>query len=104
MTGGWVAVVVIGVATTAIKGAGPVLLGGRPLPPRLLGVVSLLAPALLAALIATTTFGVDQRLVLDARILGVAAAAVAVAARLPVLGVVLVAAVVTALARAAGLS
>jgi branched-subunit amino acid transport protein len=104
MSGGWIAVIAIGIATVATKAAGPVLLGGRPLPPRLLGVVSLLAPALLAALIATLTLGGDQRLVLDARILGVIAAVVAIAARLPVIGVVLVAAAVTGVARAAGLS
>ena len=104
MSSGWIAVFAIGIATVVIKAAGPVLLGGRPLPPRLLGVVSLLAPALLAALIATLTLGGDHRLVLDARILGVIAAAVAIAARLPVIGVVLVAAVVTGVARAAGIS
>ena len=37
------------IVTAAIKSAGPVILGGRELPVRFLGVVSLLAPALLAA-------------------------------------------------------
>jgi branched-subunit amino acid transport protein len=41
------------VVTAAIKGAGPFALGGRDLHPRLLGVVVLLAPALLAALVVT---------------------------------------------------
>ena len=48
-------------APIAIKGAGPVVLGGRPMPPRLIGVISLLAPALLAALVATLTFGKGPR-------------------------------------------
>ena len=33
----WTVVVVVGIATIAIKALGPVLLGGRPLPPRLAG-------------------------------------------------------------------
>jgi branched-subunit amino acid transport protein len=100
----WLVVVVTGVATLAIKAAGPILLGGRPLPPRLDGAVSLLAPALLAALVAVNTFAVStpegQELVLDARVLGVAAAAVAIRLKAPVLVVVVIAAAVTAIARA----
>ena len=42
----WLVVLVTGIATLAIKAAGPVLLGGRPLPARLDGVVTLLGPAL----------------------------------------------------------
>jgi branched chain amino acid efflux pump len=98
----WVVVVVVGVATIAIKALGPVLLGGRPLPARIGGVVGLLAPALLAALVAINTFGAGQRLTADARVLGVAAAAVALRLRAPVLVVVVVAAAVTAITRAAG--
>ena len=100
MTVGWWTVVLIGVATIAIKGAGPVLLGGKPLPPRLGGVIGLLAPALLAALVAISTFGGERALVLDERALGVAAAGVAVGFKAPPLVVVVVAATVTALARA----
>lgn len=100
---GWLAVLAIGLATMVIKSAGPVVLGGRPMPSRLAGVVALLAPALLMALVATATFARGQALVLDARAIGVGAAAVAVAARAPMLLVVVLAAVVTALARLAGL-
>jgi branched-subunit amino acid transport protein len=57
MSEAWWTVVLVGVATIAIKGAGPVLLGGKPLPPRLGRVIGLLAPALLAALVAISTFG-----------------------------------------------
>jgi branched chain amino acid efflux pump len=46
-------VIVVGVVTVGLKGAGPVLVGGRTLPPALLGVVGLLAPTLLAAMIVT---------------------------------------------------
>ncbi len=63
-----------------------------------------MAPALLAALIATNTLASGQQLVVDARLLGVAAAGVALLLRAPVIAVVAVAAIVTALARAAGLA
>ena len=100
MSEAWWTVVLVGVATIAIKGAGPVLLGGKPLPPRLGRVIGLLAPALLAAVVAISTFGGERALVLDERALGVAAAAVAIALKAPPLVVVVVAAMVTALARA----
>ena len=85
-------------------GSGPVLLGGRPLPSRLQGVVALLAPALLAALVATNTFGSGQTLVIDARLIGVAAAAMAIVLRAPILVVVVLAAASAAIARLAGLA
>jgi uncharacterized membrane protein len=95
----WTIVVVTGVATLALKAAGPVLLGGRPLPARVTDVVSLLAPALLAALVAIGTFAQGRALVVDARVLGVGAAAVAIRLRAPLLVSVVLAAVVTGLAR-----
>jgi uncharacterized membrane protein len=102
MSDAWTLVVAIGLGTLLIKGAGPVLLGGRPLPVSAQSVVALLAPALLAALVATATLGEGQRLVADARVVGVGAAAVALALRAPVLAVVIVAAASAALARLLG--
>jgi len=96
----WTVVVGVGVATIGIKALGPMLLGGRPLPERVTGVVALLSPALLAALVAVNTLGGDQELVLDARVPGVLAAAVAIRLKAPVLIGVVVAAVVTAGIRA----
>ena len=96
----WLIVLLVGAATVVLKAAGPVLLGGRPLPPRTLGVVELLAPAVLAALVAVSIFGGDRELVLDARVVGLGAAVVAIAARAPIMIVVLAAALATALARA----
>jgi branched-subunit amino acid transport protein len=102
MTQTWLVVVLVGIATIVIKAIGPVLLGGRELPPRVASLIGLLAPALLAALVAINTFGAGRTLVLDDRVLGVAAAGVAVWRKAPVLLVVVIAASVTALARAFG--
>ena len=102
MSGEWTLVAVVGAATVALKGVGPVLLGGRELPPRAQAVMALLAPALLAALIATQTFGGDRELVLDERAIGLGVAAAGIVARVPLLVVVVLAAAATALARAAG--
>jgi uncharacterized membrane protein len=96
----WVTVVAVALANATIKAAGPVLVGGRELPPRAVSVVALLAPALLAALVVSETFGEDRHLVLDERALGVAVAAIALALRAPVLVAVALAAATTALVRA----
>jgi uncharacterized membrane protein len=101
MSTAWLLVVVVGLATVALKATGPVLVGGRELPPRLLGVVALLAPTLLAALVVTQAFADGRALALDARSAGLAAAAAAIALRAPVLAVVAIAAVVAALVRLA---
>ena len=101
MTGVWLLVAGVGLATVGIKGLGPVLLGGRRLPGRIQEVLRLLGPALLAALVVTQVFGADRGLVVDARLAGLAAALVALLLRAPVLGVVIAAAVVTALVRLA---
>ena len=98
----WVVIVAVTLASAAIKAAGPILVGGRELPPRVNTVIALLAPALLTALVVTETFGEDGHLVLDERALGVGVAAVALALRAPVLLAVALAALVTALARLFG--
>ena len=100
MTTLWVTIFAVALASAALKAAGPVLVGGRELPPRAVGVIALLAPALLSALVITETFGEDQHLVLDERAIGVAVAAVALALRAPVLLAVALAAASTALVRA----
>ena len=98
----WVTIIALAVATTALKLAGPLLLGGRDLPAAAIGVIELLASALLAALVVVETFGKGRSLTLDARALGVAFAAVVLARRAPMIVAVIGAAVVTALARALG--
>ncbi|HEY6958770.1 MAG TPA: AzlD domain-containing protein [Candidatus Limnocylindria bacterium] len=95
----WLVVLAVGAATVLIKGAGPVLLGGRALPGRLTTLLRLLAPAVLAALVATQVVVSGSRLVVDERLLALAVAFVALLLRAPVLVVVILAALVTALAR-----
>ena len=92
-------VAAVGAGTVALKAAGPVLLGGRGLSARVSGIVGLLAPTLLAALVVTQGVGGDRELVFDARLAGLAAAVVALRLRAPLLLVVVVAAAATALVR-----
>jgi branched chain amino acid efflux pump len=98
----WIAVAAVGVATIAIKGAGPVAFAGRPLPRAFAAVMPLLAPCLLAALVVGQTLGDGRALVVDARLAGVAAAGFALALRAPLLVVLAAAAGVAAAARALG--
>jgi len=99
----WWAVLLGIVGTYAAK------LAGHSVPERLLDrplvheISDALPVALLSALVAVQTFAVGQELVLDARVAGVAAAAVALALRAPFLVVVLVAAGTAAALRATGL-
>jgi len=99
VTSVWIVVAALALSTAVLKVAGPLALGGRPLPARVLDVVELLASALLAALVVVETFGKGGSLTLDARVIGAAFAAVAVWRRAPMIVVVLGAAAVTAIAR-----
>ena len=97
----WIMIALLTVGTVAIKAAGPVALGGRDLPPRATGVVARLAPSLLAALVVVDAFGgTDRTLAIDETAAGLAAAGLALLAKLPMIVVVLIAAVVTAVLRA----
>jgi branched-subunit amino acid transport protein len=100
MSSTWTTIAGLAVATVAIKAAGPVVLGGRDLPAWGLKLIALVAPALLGALVAVETFGREKDLVIDARLAGVAVAAVLLAARLSVIWAGVAAAVVAALVRA----
>jgi uncharacterized membrane protein len=97
-----VALGVLAVGTYLMKAVGPVVSAGRSLPPRLRTLAELLPAALLAALVATQTVGDGTSLTLDARVVGVGLAAIAVALRAPFALVVLLGAVGTALTRLAG--
>jgi branched-subunit amino acid transport protein len=96
----WVVVAVVGAATVLLKAAGPVFLGRRQLPARAQPVVQLLAPVMLSALVVTQTFTGDGEVSIDARVPGVAAAAVAIRLRAPIVAAMAIAALVTGLVRA----
>jgi branched-subunit amino acid transport protein len=99
VSGAWIVVAVVGVATIACKAAGPVLIGRRSLPRNVQPVVDLLAPVMLIALVTAQTFGGDEEIEIDARVVGVGAAAIAIALRAHVIVAMAIAALVTALAR-----
>lgn len=95
----WAPLLAASVACYAIKLAG-LSLPQRVLDdPRIQRVVPLFPVALLAALIATSTFSTGRHLVLDARAAALAVAAVAVLLRAPFLVVVAAAAAAAALLR-----
>jgi branched-subunit amino acid transport protein len=101
MSAAWIVVIAVGAATVASKAAGPVLVGRRQLPPKLQSCIDLLAPVMLIALVVTQTFGGDEEIHVDARVVGVGAALIAIALRAPVIVAMAVAALVTALLRLA---
>lgn len=102
MTPLWITIIVVALISAAIRAFGPILVGGRELPPRANAVIVLMVPSLLTALVVTQTFGEDGRLILDEKAVGVAVAAVALALRAQVLLAVALAVVATALARTFG--
>ena len=91
--------IAVGAGTVALKGAGPVGVAGRELPLRVRELLAMVGPAILGALVITETFAHGRSLVVDARLAGVGAGAVAVLFRAPFWVVVIVGAVVTAVAR-----
>jgi branched-subunit amino acid transport protein len=99
MTAGWLVVILVGTSSVAIKAAGPLLLGGRPVPPTIVPVLRLLAPAVFGALIVTQTFARGRELTVDARLAGLLAAAIGAYLRAPTFAVVAGAAAITASVR-----
>jgi branched-subunit amino acid transport protein len=91
--------VVMTVGTYALKSAGPLVLGERTLPVRLRGIVDLLPAALLAALALVSTVGDGQEIVIDARLVGLVVAGLALWRRAPFVVVILLASAATAIAR-----
>lgn len=99
MTGLWVAVLVASLGCYALKLAGlsvPERVLARPAVQR---VADLVPVVLLAALVAVQTLATGDRLVLDARVAGLAVGLAALLLRAPFLVVVAAAAVTAALVR-----
>lgn len=94
-----VVLVVLASGTYVFKAAGPLVLGERELPARFRQTVDLLPAALLAALVLVSTVGDGSAVVLDARLVGLAFAALALLRRAPFVVVIVVASAATALAR-----
>ena len=93
----WLAILALAGGSYLCKVVGLVVIGGRPLPARLQACLALIPAALLSALIVSNTFTLGQELVIDARVPGVAAAAIAAWRRLPFPVVIAIGAGVTAL-------
>lgn len=104
MTSGtiWALIVLCAVVTAAIKAFGPIAVGQRDLPSWFTDVIALMAPALLAALVVTAALADGDRLAVGADTAGVAVAGLALVRGASVVVGVAIAAVVTALLRAAG--
>lgn len=97
----WVAVLVASGVCFATKLAGHRVPESWLAQPRVARIAGLVTIALLAALVGVSTVTTGQALVVDARLLALGVAAVALALRAPFVVVVVLAAVVAAVVRAA---
>jgi branched-subunit amino acid transport protein len=98
----WLLIGLCAVVTAVIKAAGPIALGHRDLPGWFTDVISLMAPALLAALVVTAALADGDHLAVGADTAGVAVAGAALWRGVSVVAGVAIAAVVTAGLRALG--
>ena len=98
----WILIGSCAVITAAIKAAGPIALGGRALPSWFSSIVAMMAPALFAALVVTQALADGEEWAVGADTVGVAVAGVAAWRGVSVIGVVAIAAAVTAGLRALG--
>ena len=96
----WLVIGLCALVTAAIKGAGPVALGGRKLPAWFGRVIKLIAPALLAALVCVSALADGDEWAIGADTAGVAVAGVLLWRGANVVIGVVVAAAVTAALRA----
>ena len=98
----WALIGLLALVTAVIKGFGPVALGHRDLPAWFTDVITLMAPALLAALVVTAALADGDELAVGADTAGVAVAGVALWRGVNIIIGVVIAASVTAGLRAAG--
>ena len=95
----WLVVIAVTIATAVCKTSG-FWFRDKALPLPITRVLPVLAPALLAAMVINTSFAGNGSMVLDARLGGLLVAITALALRLPLLVVMALAALATALLRA----
>ena len=96
----WIVIGLSAAVTALIKAAGPFALGGRELPGWFAGVIQLMAPALLAALVCVAALADGDEWAIGADTAGVAAGGIVLWRGGGVVAGGVVAAVVTALLRA----
>ena len=96
----WLLIGLLALMSAATKALGPALVGGRELPGWAGRVIAMMAPPLLAALIATAVLADGRRLAVGADTAGVAVAAVLLVCRVPLILSAAAAVVVTAVLRA----
>ena len=95
-------IVLLAAGTYCLKALGPLYFGNsRQLPVKFQEIALLLPTPLIAALVVTSAFSENNELVLDARVIGLVAAAIALWKKLPFFIVVIIAAAATALWRLA---
>ena len=99
MSDATIVLIVMTVGTFALKSAGPLVLGARQLPVRLQTLIDLLPAALLAALALVSTVGDGRAVVIDARLVGLVVAGLALWRRAPFVVVIVLASAATALTR-----
>lgn len=94
-----IVLIVLAVSTYFLKSAGPLLLGDRRLPSSMQQLVDLLPAALLASLALVSAVGDGQHIAIDARVIGMLVAGVALWRRLPFVVVIVLASAATAVVR-----
>lgn len=98
----WALVIALAVGAYGFKVTGLVVLGGRTLPTVLERCLALIPAAVITALVVKDTLTLGQDVVIDARAAGIAAAAIAAWRKAPLIVVIVLGAVVTALVRKLG--
>jgi branched-subunit amino acid transport protein len=96
----WALVLSLAAGSYLFKVLGLVIIGDRRMPPVLERCLVLIPAALIAALVVKDTFSDGRHLGLDARAVGVAAAAIAAWRRAPMLLIIGIGAALTATVRA----
>lgn len=99
MSDATIVLIVTMLGTFALKSAGPLVFGDRALPLGIQHVVALLPAALLAALAIVSTVGDGSEIAVDARLVGLVVAGIALWRRLPFVVVILLASAATAVTR-----
>jgi hypothetical protein len=95
----WEVIAIVSVLSAALKASGPLIARRRAPRDRALDVIALMPAALLTAFVLVDTVSTGRHLVVDPRLAGLAAAALALALRANVLIAVVVAAAVTGAVR-----